>query len=436
MKKIIFAFTLLIVFAWGAAASDRPALDKLLETAERNSPVIAAAREKTARAEAALAEAGAKMGPKAGVAAGALWQENALSASVSLGGFGSITGSIGSRNAYGAAAGFIQTVYAGGSLYANRQAAALARDAAAAEETRTRQGVLNSVKLAYYARKRAEEKRAVAAEAVSLAESHLARAEKLYKSGVIAKNDVLRSKVAVADGELALIRATNAVEITLAALERATGAPVNAAEIADAPAPHKTLKELKTMQTAPAGDPVETAYENRAELKMYMLLGRQAEKVARAAQGQLLPQITAVGALMNVDDSFFPGGSYEWRVGLAAYWTLFDSGEIRAKTNQAKARARELLHLLDDMKNVVRMEVVQAELNLRSAEARLEVTERQTAESEEDYRIAVRRYEEQVGTNLDVLDARLALINSRMERVDALYDIETARAGLEFAIGK
>ena len=64
------------------------------------------------------------------------------------------------------------------------------------------------------------------------------------------------------------------------------------------------------------------------------------------------------------------------------------------------------------MKNIIKMEVTQAQLNLRSAESRLAVAQRRVAESEEDYRITRRRYDERVGTTLDMLDARLALINS------------------------
>jgi outer membrane protein TolC len=88
------------------------------------------------------------------------------------------------------------------------------------------------------------------------------------------------------------------------------------------------------------------------------------------------------------------------------------------------------------MKNTIKMEVTNAELDLRSSISRLEVARRQTAESEEDYRIAVRRYEEQVGTNLEMLDARLALTKSRTEAVDAYYDILIAEANLRCSMGK
>ena len=109
---------------------------------------------------------------------------------------------------------------------------------------------------------------------------------------------------------------------------------------------------------------------------------------------------------------------------------------MHAKTTEAKAKAKELLFMLDDMKNTIRMEVTQAELNLKSAESRLVVATRQSNEAREDYRIATRRYTESVGTNLDTLDARLALTNSLTELATAMYDIKSAEADLRYAIGE
>ena len=413
-----------------AAATIDPVLEVLLKQAKENNPLISAAQQRVKKSEAALAEAKGNMGPKAGVAAGALWQQDGVSVTLSM--VGSIP--LISKNIYATAVGFIQTIYAGGSLYALKQASELALDASKAEESRVSQTVDNAVRTAYYNRRRAEAKEVVAKEAVTLTKDHLGRAEKLFKSGVIAKSDVLRTKVAVAQSEMDLIKASNAVAIMLTALERAVGAPIDPAMLANHDMKNIAKPHISSQPTQ--RDYIAEAYGNRAELKMYDLLSRQAGKVARAAQGQLLPQIMGMGVYTNFDDTFFPNGKGEWRMGLAAYWTLFDSGRAAAKTRQARSQAKELLFKLDDMKNVIKMEVTQSELYLRSAESRLTVAERREAEAQEDYRISVKRYGAGAGTNLDMLDARLALTNSRTDLVDALYDIEIAKADLIYAIGE
>ncbi len=429
MKKntpvgIVLIFMIILSGAAIAFSAEPQDLERLVLKAREGNPLVSAAEERVIQAEGALQEAGAKMGPKFGAGIAAIWPKDR---------FMPIEGiPLGFGNVYIAAAGFVQTIYAGGSLSASREAAKLARDAAVAEKERVSQTVANSVRIAYYNWKRASAKKMVAAEALKLAGDHLGRAERLFRSGMVAKGDVLRSKVAVADAELALIRADNAVSISGTALENAVGSPT---EISEAGVTYPEYVPSKEAITG-AESNIKTAYENRMEIRMYDLMSRRAAKVARAAEGLLLPQIIAAGGVINSGDEFFPSGNEEMILSLMARWTIFDSGEASAKTKQAKAQAREFLHLMDDMKNRIRMEVTGAELDLRSSLSRREVARRQVSESEEDYRIAVRRYEEQVGTNLEMLDARLALTKSRTEEIDALYDVLIAEANLIYSLGK
>ena len=424
--KILSSFLILISFADFAFASESAVLEELILKARQNNPLISAAEERVIQAEGAVQQSGAKMGPKLSAGLAAIWPKDRFIPIEGL--------PIGFGNIYIAAVGFTQTIYAGGSLYASKEAAKLARDAAEAEKERICQTVTNSVRVAYYNWKRACEKEKVSGEALVLAGDHLTRAEKLYKSGLIGKGDVLRGKVAVADAELNQIKADNAIEISISAIERAVGFSLDKSQIEGDKAVLDTDAYFETPFERDGY--IEAAYENRMEIKMYDLMSRRALKIARAAKGELLPNIIAAGAVMNSGNEFFPSGNEEIVLSLVARWTIFDSGEVAAKTKQAIAQAKELLYLIKDMKNTIKMEVTQADLYLKSARSRLEVAERQVAESEEDYRIAVRRYEEQVGTNLEVLDARLALTKSRTEKVDSRYDIYIAEANLLYATGK
>lgn len=425
------------------------ALAELLSSAREKNPQIAAAKQRTEAARAKVEAAVARTGPDVFAGLGGLWQEDgvAVNATINatvpfLGGSLPVT-AIGS-NTYAAAVGLSQVIYAGGSLTAQKEAERLALGAAQAQELRTGQAVENSVRRAYYALRSAQAKTRVAGEALSLAKEHLSRAEKLFKAGVVAKNDVLRGKVAVSEAELSLIRAKSGEQNAAAALQRAVGAETLDAGLNEPDIFARALFAQKPNGEATAPEPplyaepeggVEAAFESRAELKAYALLSKQAEKLARAAQGRTLPQILGAVGYVAADDSFFPGDG-EAVAAIGMYWNLYDGGEMRAKTREAKAKAKELLFQLEDMKNAVRMEVVQAEQNLASARSRLEVALRQTEQAREDYRIAVRRYEENVGTALEESDSRVALVNALSETAAALYDIKTAEADLIYAVGK
>ena len=434
MKRLIAAFMMMLAASGAASAADDAVLASLLSVAGQNNPQISAAAERTAAAEARLAGAAAHMGPKASVAVGALWSADDFDKQIPMMGT-TLSVPVLSTHTYAAAVYLTQIIYSGGSLQAKKEAARLERDAMLAREARTRQGVENAVRRAYYALRSAQAKESVAEEAVSLSKEHKAQAEKLFRAGVVAKNDVLRSNVAAASAELDVIRARNATALAMTALRRAVGAelPDNVAEKEPLEA---LLSQDMSKHNADAEADIAAAYENREELRAYSLLSQKAEKLARAAKGQLLPQILGAVGYAAAGDSFFPDDYSEPVAAIGVYWNFYDSGTARARTDEAKAGARELLFLLDDMKNVIRMEVTQAESSVLSAESRLEVARRQLAEAREDYRIAQRRYAESVGTNLDTLDARLALTNSMSEVVTAFYDIKSAEADLICAMGK
>ncbi len=435
MKRFIAAFLMMLSASGVAFAADDAVLEALLSAAERSNPQIAAAAERTAAAEARLAQASAEMGPKASAAVGALWSADDFEKKVGVMGT-TLSVPVLSSHTYAAAVVLTQIIYSGGSLQAKKEAARLEKDAAAAGGTRTKQGVENAVRRAYYAVRSAQAKEQVAEEAVSLSKEHRAQAEKLFKAGVVAKSDVLRSNVAVASSELDAIRAQNATSVAITALRRAVGADLPTEIEKKEPLASVLSQDGRPHGSADVVPDVAAAYESREELKVYSLLSQKAEKLARAAKGQLLPQILGAVGYAAAGDRFFPDDYSEPVAAIGVYWNFYDSGTARARTEEAKASAKELLFLLDDMKNVIRMEVAQAESSISSAESRLEVARRQLAESREDYRIAQRRYAESVGTNLDTLDARLALTNSMSEVVTAFYDIKSAEADLIYAMGR
>ena len=449
-KKIARTIVALAAFfsvaSWAEASDDSagffaytndPKLAKILELASFNNPNISSAIERVNQAQADLKGARAKFGPTVTAGVGAQWNKEASAVPVINPVTGLPAGGVvpmGYRNAYNASLSFIQTLYTGGTITANRRAAELALDATRSESVRVYQNVLNAVRTSYYNCQRALAQLQVAIEALNLSREHLKQTEALHNAGLVPMGDVLRVKVAVSQADLDRISVENALDVGWVALERLVGATLPRDEILVPLAGDRT-HELEPPHYTPPSDVVARALERRAEIHAYELQRQRAEQMARAAAGQRLPNLVLSGQTSTADDSFWPGGNDDWYVQLGLQWTLFDSGEISSQVERAKASARELLHQIEDLNGQVRQEVVQAELSLRSAMTRLEVAEDQISTAEEDYRIALRRYDAQVGTNLDVLDARVALTDSRTEYVDAVYDIAIAQSDLIYAMG-
>ena len=346
----------------------------ILENALKSNPNIAAAAEKVVQAREDVRSAISAMGPTVGVGASARHEPD--------------------RNVYNASLNLVQTLYAGGSLRANRRAAELALSAVESESLRTYQETMNEVRLRYYDCLRAGAKVRVADEALKLAEEHKRYSERLYGKGMIPKGDVLHVEVSVNQSKLELVSARGDFDVSWVALEHAVGSKLQKGDILDA-------LETGDEPVPPAG-----------EISDDIVAGR-----------------------LNSDHDDRSWADDRWYVQLEVQWALYDGGAGAAAVRKAKAAARELLYVLENLSSQVRQETVQAEIRLRSARERFELAKKQAATSQEDYRMAFRRYEARLGSNIDVLDAKRALVRSRTEYVDAVYDIAAAWSNLVYATG-
>ena len=404
-------------------------LDLALALAAENNPLISASLQQVRQSKEKLNQARASLYPS--LAAELIYQKAGEEPLLPVyGSEGSYLGTAqnGFKDTFQAALNFTCLLYSGGAVKYNVEARDFALEAVKIQAERTRQFVNNGVFSAYYELQRARARLVVAEEALKLAGEHLREVELFYKNGVVAKNQVLRVQVEVSDSELLRIKAANAVEVTWSALERAVGITLKT---------DYTLPDPLTFPgTFQVPEDVQTvAFNNRPELKVLESSRLSALALIKATVGQGGPQVVLTGEAYEVGDKFYPDLQDDWKITIAATWKFYDGGESRARTEEARAAAEELLYRMEDLKNQIDLEISTALLNLRSSGQRVSVAEDQVKSADEEYRMALRRYRAQVGTNLDVLDSRVALINARNQLVDSVYDVFQSRADLLFALG-
>lgn len=410
-------------------ASEELTVDMALKLAYENNPVLKASQSRIEQARQQIAEASASKLPQIGVTLASQFMKDATEYPVySPAGNQIGVAAAGYRNTYQAALNLSWLLYSSGAVQNNVAAKEQAFMGVKAQEVRTDQGIESGVKNAYYNLQRARAKLIVARETLELTKEHLSQVESFYKYGVVAKDQVLRVQVDVSSGKLGVISSENAVAVGWRSLERSVGAPLK--DIYVLPEPENSVEDHSVPDS-----PEVTAMEMRPELVALDYSRQSALSLAKAASGSRGPQVYFTGELSDTDDSFLPSGNDSWKVTLSANWQFYDGGESLAKERQARAAAMEVIHNLDDLKKQITLEISSGKLNLESALQRIEVARDQVTSAEEDYRMAMKRYKANVGTNIDVLDSRVALSDARTQLVDAVYDTYSARAELEYAMG-
>lgn len=265
-------------------------------------------------------------------------------------------------------------------------------------------------------------------ESVERLADHLKNVEAQYEVGVVAKVDVLRSQVELANAKQSLIKAENAYQIAEANLNKIVGLPMDT-----------QLKLDNILVYAPYENDMQHCLDYAA---MHRPELEQAKQNVEAAKGALrvaisghMPQIAA-SASQNWNDSNWPGDENgNWGVGVQVTMNIFDSGVTTSKIHGAEADLAKAHETYRDTVDAVNLDVRSNYLNLREAEKRIDTTKLAVSQAEEDYRIAQLRYMNGVGTNTDVLDAQVALTDAKTNYLQAMYDYNTCKTNLETAIG-
>ena len=266
------------------------------------------------------------------------------------------------------------------------------------------------------------------AESVTRLADHLKNVQAQYDVGVVAKVDVLRSQVELANAKQTLIQAENNYQIAEANLNKIVGLPMDTTLKLDNILVYSAYD--RTME-----DCLAYAAEHRPELmqaKYNVDAAKGALKVARSGH---MPQVSASASQAWSSDSWPGDDNGNWGVGVNVSLNVFDTGVTLSKIHGAEADLKKAEETYRDTVDSVNLDVRTNYLGLREAEKRINTTKLAVEQADEDYRIAQLRYMSGVGTNTDVLDAQVALTQAKTNYTQALYDYNTSKTDLETSIG-
>ena len=178
----------------------------------------------------------------------------------------------------------------------------------------------------------------------------------------------------------------------------------------------------------------QTAYTRRPELIQAGSNIVIAKRLVKLAGVGLLPSLSLVGS-----------GNYNGYTNNTTHTTasvsavlgipLYDGGTTRAKVKEAEADLRSQEVTAGQLRENVAVEVRQALANINDAQTRAASAGLGAQQAAEAYRLANVRYQNGIGTILDVVNAQAQLAQARSNLLNAQYDYQTSLAQLTRAIG-
>jgi outer membrane protein TolC len=188
-----------------------------------------------------------------------------------------------------------------------------------------------------------------------------------------------------------------------------------------------------------------------------LLDGGDAELRARARDNHpglqaMRHQVDAAGAQVNVacagaKPQFNVMTKYDWNsdsLGLDAgsytvagvlSWTAFDGGSTHAGIDRVQAQRAELVAKLRQAEEGVGYQITEAKRKALEADTRIAARKVAVEQATEAQRLVKKRYENGVGTLIELLAAQAQLDKARADQIAAEYELAVNRAELKRAAG-
>lgn len=242
-------------------------------------------------------------------------------------------------------------------------------------------------------------------------------------------SDILSSKVQLANAVQSLVTSQNDYNNALATLCNLIGLPVSDdLLIKDNMSYQKIVVNLQ--------DCTEYALKHRPDGISALYAVKKAEKDIAVVKSNRLPQVNAqVSRTFNGEKIFDNDHNDNWSAGLSVSWNVFDNNVTVAQVQENEATLRRLQSAYEQTREKIELDVRKAYNNLIASEKNILTIQIAVKQAEEEYTIAQVKYDEGVGTNLEVMDAQEKLTESQTNYFSALYNYNVSKAQLDKAMG-
>jgi outer membrane protein len=310
------------------------------------------------------------------------------------------------------------------------KAARVGADAVAENVHVTEAQIDYNTRVAFFTARAAKDMVAVARETLANQERHLRQVKGFVDVGTHPEIDLSQARADRASAELQLINSEGTFAVARATLVQAMGIERSIDyDLSDEDFPPVENEDGKVESL------VDEAKSNRPEMVNLRLTMQSQELNLRATRDMIWPNLNVSGSLSDsgpaLDRTVW---NFSGLISLSV--PIIQGGAINAQIRQAEGQLVQAKAQADTQGLQVRLDVEQARLGIRGAKAAIASAEDAFVNSRDRLRLAEGRYQAGAGNIIELGDAQLALTTAAAQKVQAQYQLYTARAQLLKALGR
>lgn len=238
----------------------------------------------------------------------------------------------------------------------------------------------------------------------------------LEKNGLLARNDLMKAELQASNVELSLLDAETNYKLASVNMNLMMGLPEQTQLIPDRTG-LALPTEIKTLE-----DYEQDAQKNRKDISALTYREKAAGVGIKNAKADYYPSLALTGGYVAADIPKFLSITNAVNVGLGVKWDIGSLWKTKTKIAEAKSTLQQVKLNEEQLNDAVRMQVVQAyEVYLLSVK-KIQVYEKAVEQATENYRITKNKYDNALATTTDLLDADVALLQSKLGVTNAKAD--------------
>lgn len=320
-------------------------------------------------------------------------------------------------------------LYSGGRVENTLKQAQAGREISALALQNTGQEIAFQTIGAYYYLLSCRHMEQVRQEANEQLAGHLKQVEAQYAVGNVNRADVLRAEVELSDARQALVNAQNDTRKAVFALNKLMGVAIGQDTVIE----DQFTYEQNDYQLPEA---VSYALAHHPEQLIEVEAMEQARLGVELAKAGKRPDVSLDASYTTYDTKLDQFDTKQWMAGITAHLNVFDGQVTSAGVKAAEQKVEQARHHAGEVARTVELQVQSAFLDMKKAEQNMATNQTAVAKAVEDFKLSQLRYGVSLATNLDVMDAQVALTTAKTNYIRSIYEYNVSKAALERAMGK
>jgi outer membrane protein TolC len=240
--------------------------------------------------------------------------------------------------------------------------------------------------------------------------------ESLFRNDKVTIDNVYRSKAELSQLEQHIAEAIKVRQVSMAYFNFLLNRPLGEEILED------TFYDSTFVVSGLEGAS-ENALNNREELTMLESYSRANDYYLNLHQSRIIPSVYGAIDYGYQGEEYNFSDEYDYYLAsIVLRWELFHGYENRAQISQAKISRETMQNRIEEMKNQIRLQVIEAYYDLQASEKSIAAADEALKSARKAYEVVDRKFREGQANLIEYIDARTTMTNAEQNLIINRYD--------------